>query len=197
MTNIFDWDWKYKISHQIVSPIWNSESTYICYDFFFNWRTENFFCFGPVRNLLSFLTTQTEKKSWMKLGKQIGENIQWIRSLNGVQNNLPFFLQITTKSHGRGHCPTASAASGRPHDVLLRCLWARICLLYYCFTSKLPLASGFSSSSCVFHYFKLWTQPTELRSLLFAYSPARCPRCGAVQPRSSCIQCHQYENRTW
>ena len=158
-------------------------------------------CVGPVRNLLSFLTAQTEKNSWTKLVKQIGEKIRWIRKLNGFQNHLPIFFQITNKSHGRGHCPTASAASaasGRPHDVLLRCLWARICLLYYCFTSKLPLASGFSSSSCVFHYFKLWNQPTtELRSLLFAYSPAKWPRCGSVQSRSSFIQCHQYENRTW
>ena len=32
-------------------------------------------CFGPIRNLLFFSTAQSEKNSWKKLVKQIGENI--------------------------------------------------------------------------------------------------------------------------
>jgi hypothetical protein len=36
-------------------------------------RKETFF--GPVRILFSFSTAQTEKNSWTKLGKQIGESI--------------------------------------------------------------------------------------------------------------------------
>ena len=36
-------------------------------------------CFGPITSSFSFWTTQTEKNSWKKLVKQIGENIWWIR----------------------------------------------------------------------------------------------------------------------
>ena len=54
------------LAHQIVSPILNFLIyhiflTNICYDLFFNWQTEKKTCFGPMRNLFSFSTTQTEK----------------------------------------------------------------------------------------------------------------------------------------
>jgi hypothetical protein len=32
-------------------------------------------CFEPIKNLFASSTAQTEKNSWKKLGKQIGENI--------------------------------------------------------------------------------------------------------------------------
>ena len=60
------------VFHQIVSPILNSESTnffheYLFnashYDFFFNWQTKKN-CFGQIRSLFSFSSTQTEKTSW-------------------------------------------------------------------------------------------------------------------------------------
>ena len=49
--------------HQMFSPILNSESTYICYDFFFNWQTKKKTCFGPVRfffQLLKLVKTSDE-----------------------------------------------------------------------------------------------------------------------------------------
>ena len=36
-------------------------------------------CFEPMRSLFSFSTAQTEKNSWKKFVKQIGEIIWWIR----------------------------------------------------------------------------------------------------------------------
>ena len=42
----------------------------ICYDLFFNWQTGKKNCFGPIRNLFSFSTAQTEKNSLKKLVKK-------------------------------------------------------------------------------------------------------------------------------
>jgi len=47
----------------------------ICYNFFFNWRTEKKKLFWTNKKFVFFSTAQTEKNSWTKLGKQIGENI--------------------------------------------------------------------------------------------------------------------------
>ena len=49
--------------------------TNIRYDFFFNWQIEKKHFFGPIRNLFSLSTAQTEKILWTKLINQIGENI--------------------------------------------------------------------------------------------------------------------------
>ena len=63
--------------YQIFSPISNSESTKFVMISFSTGKLR--FFFWPIRNLFSFSTAQTEKDSWTKLGKQIGENISWIR----------------------------------------------------------------------------------------------------------------------
>ena len=43
----------------------------ICYDFFLNWQTEKKTCFGPIRNLFSFSTAQTQTIGVNKLVKKI------------------------------------------------------------------------------------------------------------------------------
>ena len=53
------------VVHQIVSLILE----FIHYDFFFNWQTEKKTCFGPIRNLFSFSSTQTEKNFVDRIGK--------------------------------------------------------------------------------------------------------------------------------
>ena len=65
------------------SRISNSEATnflneYLLWFIFqlVNWDRD---CFGPIRNLSSFSTVQTEKNSWKKFVNQIGESIWWIR----------------------------------------------------------------------------------------------------------------------
>ena len=65
------------VVHQILSPISNFKSTkcFNEYDFFFNWQTEKNTCFKPIKSLFSCSTAQTEKNSWKKFMKQIGEII--------------------------------------------------------------------------------------------------------------------------
>ena len=67
---------------QIVLPTLNSEFKNFVSEFslwFFsqmaNWEK---YCLGPIRSLFSFSSAQTEKKSWKKFLKQIGENVLWI-----------------------------------------------------------------------------------------------------------------------
>ena len=48
--------------------------TNICYDFFFNWQTEKKTVLDQ-QEIWLFSTAQTEKNTWTKFGKQIGENI--------------------------------------------------------------------------------------------------------------------------
>jgi hypothetical protein len=59
----------------------NSESTNfltnIYRDFFFNWQTEKKACFGPIRSLFSFSTTQTLKKLWKKSVKTSHEFVTY------------------------------------------------------------------------------------------------------------------------
>jgi hypothetical protein len=61
------------VVHQIISPISNYESTIFkrIFIMIFNRQTEK----KQIRSLFSFSIAQTEKKSWKKLVKQIGEII--------------------------------------------------------------------------------------------------------------------------
>ena len=72
------------VRHDTKSLITNSSDSFTNLEFRIHEFLLCFFfqlanCFGPITSSFSFWTTQTEKNSWKKLVKQIGENIWWIR----------------------------------------------------------------------------------------------------------------------
>ena len=78
--------------HQSRIPNLRFFLTNICHDFFFNWCTEKKNCLGPIKSLFTFSTAHTEKKSWTKLVKQIGENIWWTQTQSRICASVSIFL---------------------------------------------------------------------------------------------------------
>ena len=81
--------------HQIVSPISNSESSNIYYDFSFNWQIEEINCFEPIKSFVLFFNCS----NWENYMEKIRETNWWKHLLNllHIQHGCMKYLKIIRK----------------------------------------------------------------------------------------------------